>query len=301
MDSRPSDAIALALRVGAPIFVDDDVVQRAQGGGPSRARSATGRGRRRSRTRRKIKEWLETRSSPGTSTRWSAARIRAGPMSSGCGSGSSRTTICRSGEASPTAVETLRQGSTPSVTSRGSLRPGAGPCSRSRRRPPLSVRSRAHLSGLLARRCPCRRASPGRRAGSASTSSTPSIRFSSGRRRGGWPAGSGSRSCSRTTRATRSTRTTSRCPSGRWRPWRSGSLPVRGVGRPRGGAIGPHRRDAGARGVPHPVAVIPTGVPVERFCPGDRRAARRELGCPRRAGAASTSAGSTGRRASSAC
>jgi len=30
VDSRPSDAIALALRVGAPIFVDDDVVSRAR-------------------------------------------------------------------------------------------------------------------------------------------------------------------------------------------------------------------------------------------------------------------------------
>jgi bifunctional DNase/RNase len=30
VDSRPSDAIALALRVGAPIFVDEDVVRRAQ-------------------------------------------------------------------------------------------------------------------------------------------------------------------------------------------------------------------------------------------------------------------------------
>jgi bifunctional DNase/RNase len=30
VDSRPSDAIALALRVGAPIFVDEDVVRRAR-------------------------------------------------------------------------------------------------------------------------------------------------------------------------------------------------------------------------------------------------------------------------------
>ena len=30
VDSRPSDAIALALRVGAPIFVEEDVVRRAQ-------------------------------------------------------------------------------------------------------------------------------------------------------------------------------------------------------------------------------------------------------------------------------
>lgn len=30
VDSRPSDAIALALRVGAPIFVDEEVVQKAK-------------------------------------------------------------------------------------------------------------------------------------------------------------------------------------------------------------------------------------------------------------------------------
>jgi bifunctional DNase/RNase len=30
IDSRPSDAIALALRVNSPIFVEDDVVKKAQ-------------------------------------------------------------------------------------------------------------------------------------------------------------------------------------------------------------------------------------------------------------------------------
>jgi bifunctional DNase/RNase len=30
VDSRPSDAIALALRVGAPIFVDEEVVRKAK-------------------------------------------------------------------------------------------------------------------------------------------------------------------------------------------------------------------------------------------------------------------------------
>ena len=30
MDSRPSDAIALALRVAAPIYVDEDVVRKAK-------------------------------------------------------------------------------------------------------------------------------------------------------------------------------------------------------------------------------------------------------------------------------
>jgi hypothetical protein len=30
VDSRPSDAIALALRVGAPIYVDEEVVRKAK-------------------------------------------------------------------------------------------------------------------------------------------------------------------------------------------------------------------------------------------------------------------------------
>ena len=30
MDSRPSDAIALAVRVGAPIYVDEEVVRKAK-------------------------------------------------------------------------------------------------------------------------------------------------------------------------------------------------------------------------------------------------------------------------------
>ena len=39
VDSRPSDAIALALRVAAPIFVDEDVFRKAEepGGRPRKA------------------------------------------------------------------------------------------------------------------------------------------------------------------------------------------------------------------------------------------------------------------------
>ena len=32
IDSRPSDAIALAMQAGAPIFVEEDVIQKASGG-----------------------------------------------------------------------------------------------------------------------------------------------------------------------------------------------------------------------------------------------------------------------------
>ena len=51
VDSRPSDAIALALRVGAPIFVDEDVVRRAKcvEVGPAKE----------SDDQEKLKEWLE--------------------------------------------------------------------------------------------------------------------------------------------------------------------------------------------------------------------------------------------------
>jgi bifunctional DNase/RNase len=50
VDSRPSDAIALALRVGAPIFVEEDVVRRAKSVevAPKEAND-----------QEKLKEWLE--------------------------------------------------------------------------------------------------------------------------------------------------------------------------------------------------------------------------------------------------
>jgi bifunctional DNase/RNase len=50
VDSRPSDAIALALRVGAPIFVDDDVVRRAK---------SVEVAPKESDDQEKLKEWLE--------------------------------------------------------------------------------------------------------------------------------------------------------------------------------------------------------------------------------------------------
>ncbi len=50
VDSRPSDAIALALRVGAPIFVDEDVVRRAK---------SVEVAPKESEDQEKLKEWLE--------------------------------------------------------------------------------------------------------------------------------------------------------------------------------------------------------------------------------------------------
>jgi bifunctional DNase/RNase len=50
VDSRPSDAIALALRAGAPIFVDEDVVRRAK---------SVEIAPKESDEQEKLKEWLE--------------------------------------------------------------------------------------------------------------------------------------------------------------------------------------------------------------------------------------------------
>ena len=50
VDSRPSDAIALALRVGAPILVDEDVVRRAK---------SVEVAPKESDDQEKLKEWLE--------------------------------------------------------------------------------------------------------------------------------------------------------------------------------------------------------------------------------------------------
>ena len=57
VDSRPSDAIALALRVGAPIFVEEDVVQKARSVEVAKETSiGSGKGD----DQAKIKEWLES-------------------------------------------------------------------------------------------------------------------------------------------------------------------------------------------------------------------------------------------------
>jgi len=54
VDSRPSDAIALALRVGAPIFVEEDVVRRAKSVEVTKEAEAVSPD-----DREKLKEWLE--------------------------------------------------------------------------------------------------------------------------------------------------------------------------------------------------------------------------------------------------
>jgi len=57
VDSRPSDAIALALRVGAPIFVEEEVVQKARTVEVAKETEiSTGKGD----DQAKIKEWLES-------------------------------------------------------------------------------------------------------------------------------------------------------------------------------------------------------------------------------------------------
>jgi len=57
VDSRPSDAIALALRVGAPILVDEEVVHKARTVEVAKETEiGTGKGD----DQAKIKEWLES-------------------------------------------------------------------------------------------------------------------------------------------------------------------------------------------------------------------------------------------------
>jgi bifunctional DNase/RNase len=58
VDSRPSDAIALALRVGAPIFVAEEVVQKAQT--VEVVKDAEGARGSRPEDPDKVKEWLES-------------------------------------------------------------------------------------------------------------------------------------------------------------------------------------------------------------------------------------------------
>jgi uncharacterized protein len=60
IDSRPSDAIALALRVAAPIFVAEEVVQKAQKVEVSREASAEPEETPKVEDEAKVKEWLES-------------------------------------------------------------------------------------------------------------------------------------------------------------------------------------------------------------------------------------------------
>src|SRR3990172_9812975 len=61
VDSRPSDAIALALRVAAPIFVEEEVVRRAKSVEVTKEKEGGGGGE----DPQKIKEWLEPIKPPG--------------------------------------------------------------------------------------------------------------------------------------------------------------------------------------------------------------------------------------------
>lgn len=49
VDARPSDAMALALRAGAPIFVEEEVLTKSSAGGPERESEETER----------LRRWLE--------------------------------------------------------------------------------------------------------------------------------------------------------------------------------------------------------------------------------------------------
>ncbi|MCI0546967.1 MAG: bifunctional nuclease family protein [Candidatus Rokubacteria bacterium] len=63
VDARPSDAIALALRVGAPIFVEDEVVSRAKSVEVTPEGEAAGGQEVRGRVleeESKIKQWLDS-------------------------------------------------------------------------------------------------------------------------------------------------------------------------------------------------------------------------------------------------
>ena len=59
VDSRPSDAIALALRVSAPIFVEEEVVQKAQQVEGTREAAGTEEAPK-VEDEAKVKEWLES-------------------------------------------------------------------------------------------------------------------------------------------------------------------------------------------------------------------------------------------------
>jgi bifunctional DNase/RNase len=56
VDSRPSDAIALALRVAAPIFVEEEVVRKAKSVEVTKETEVGGR----AEDPQKIKEWLDS-------------------------------------------------------------------------------------------------------------------------------------------------------------------------------------------------------------------------------------------------
>lgn len=60
VDSRPSDAIALALRVAAPIFVAEEVVQRAQKVEAAPEGATESEAPAKGEDEAKVKEWLES-------------------------------------------------------------------------------------------------------------------------------------------------------------------------------------------------------------------------------------------------
>ena len=100
VDSRPSDAIALALRVDAPIFVEEEVLTKAESVEVKVAKEPEGTGKTAPTTRRESRSGSSP-SSRGTSTRSTAQGSRPPGRLGGCVSRSSPTTTCPSGAGSP--------------------------------------------------------------------------------------------------------------------------------------------------------------------------------------------------------
>ena len=135
------------------------------------------------------------------------------------------------------------------------------------------------LSGVRAGGAVCRAASSGSCRRSRSTSSTRTIRSCSARRRGASPGDPTAADLHlshalREVRALRAAAARARAGGGR-----CGSPPASPA--QADAVLAPSaviRDELHARGVRTPIAVVPTGVDLERFRPGDREAARRSLG-----------------------
>ena len=162
VDSRPSDAIALALRVGAPIFVDEEVIAQGQDRRGPVAKEPEGGGKgRRSREDQGVAANAQARRFRQARGR---QRSRAGRTSSGCGSALFTNNYLPFRGGVTTAVETLRQGLEAARPRGLGLRArGLGSGRRSAVRLPLSRRFRPRPIPAFACRCRSRRASARRR------------------------------------------------------------------------------------------------------------------------------------------
>ena len=288
---------------GAEITVDSRPVRRdrarpARGGADLRRRGGAcakaksvevagrrkPRSRRRPRTRPKVKEWLQNRSSRGTSTKSRQGPDGTARSSRRCGSRSSPTTTCRSAAGSPPRSRRCGAGSRPAATTRGSSRrASAAPVAEPPRRRPLPVAARrrpirSSRSGPVVARS--RRGACDAR---ASTCSTRTIRSCSAPPRGGWRGALGAPLVF--TYHTRYEKYAHYVPLPR---------AARGRGRGRGShAASPPRADrvvapsaqiatsSPRAACARPIAVVPTGVDLDALPPGRPRARRgAALGLP---------------------